>query len=500
MAFAYNRLVDEIGGRLSRLRDASEVTREVRDSWLDEPLPLSPWDIWMLLCLIRHRDRQQFVAETVAYRLQGDHNALAAMGAMGHPERPQQGIVPGLLDWEYYFHGRGCCLTHRVSGESIDVDFYDASADWIDDLFFIYYLRSLSAPEFVEARVLELHPSPETVVLAFDRLLDAGLLEMYPEHKVVRLAFPHERLAELLTSLEPRWKEIPTVQAVASALGDWLLLESLPDAPQEAVMANAAALRSERSRLLVAEFRGGPRRSEALEALVDLGSPDRDTVLRAALEELPSGTVSTALEIAEKVPDNRWCPHVAALLHRTDPNGEIPAPHVWVKAAEILLQRGMRPDLRKRLLANRSHCLGEAAVLALEYFPDVALQVFRHALRSPIPCNRATAASVLAILDTEWSRAELAAVLAESQDQAATAECRSALRETHALECHECVRDWELRNPHEPETGSWISMGEVFLRKSDSWIRWEMSIWHDRVLPLRANVPPRPKSRWWPWG
>jgi hypothetical protein len=49
---------------------------------------------------------------------------------LGHPEGvPQSGPVPGLPEWEYYFHGRGCSLTHKVEGDEIDVDFWDDSAE-----------------------------------------------------------------------------------------------------------------------------------------------------------------------------------------------------------------------------------------------------------------------------------------------------------------------------------------------------------------------------------
>ncbi len=79
-------------------------------------------------------------------RLQAEPAALAIEGALAHPEIPQQGIVPGLPAWEYYFHGRGCCLTHRTSGQSVDVDFHDATSDWIADYFFIRYLQSVRRP------------------------------------------------------------------------------------------------------------------------------------------------------------------------------------------------------------------------------------------------------------------------------------------------------------------------------------------------------------------
>src|SRR5262245_58438139 len=79
--------------------------------------PLSPWGVWTLIGLIRHLDRQRWVAGLVQYQLQGSGPELAAAGALAHPEGiAQQGVVPGFIDWEYYFHGRGCCITHRVTG------------------------------------------------------------------------------------------------------------------------------------------------------------------------------------------------------------------------------------------------------------------------------------------------------------------------------------------------------------------------------------------------
>jgi len=141
----------------------------------------------------------------------------------------------------------------------------------------------------------------------------------------------------------------------------------------------------------------------------------------------------------------------------------------------------------------------EAAVLALEYEPDCALKLLRQALRSSIPYSRIVGSAVLAIIDQPWSRRELAKVLEESDDQERTAECRAALLETHSADSHELVRRWEERNPHEPEVGEWITMGELSLRGMSHRIQFEMEQWHDRVLPLRSVEPKEPQRRRWPW-
>src|SRR5580698_2121393 len=86
---------------------------------------LSPRAAWTLLCLARHRKRQSWLAGTIVSQFGADLAALAVGGAFAHPDVPQKGVVPNATDWEYYFHGRGCCFTHRVTGEVIDVDFFD---------------------------------------------------------------------------------------------------------------------------------------------------------------------------------------------------------------------------------------------------------------------------------------------------------------------------------------------------------------------------------------
>src|SRR5579864_1051576 len=129
----------------------------------------SPWDTWTLIGLSRHRERQLWAVEIVRTRLRGAPADLAAIGALGHPDGvPQSGPVPGLPEWEYYFHGRGCCLTHKVDGDQIDVDFWDDSAEYFDTFFYTKYLESLRHPEPPEERLRELHRSTRPVRIAVD--------------------------------------------------------------------------------------------------------------------------------------------------------------------------------------------------------------------------------------------------------------------------------------------------------------------------------------------
>src|SRR6478736_4371624 len=78
------------------------------------PDTLSPWSVWALVGLLRHANRQAWVADVVSNRLRTSPRDLAAYGSLAHPqELAPQGIVPGFIHWEYAFHDRGCCLTYR---------------------------------------------------------------------------------------------------------------------------------------------------------------------------------------------------------------------------------------------------------------------------------------------------------------------------------------------------------------------------------------------------
>src|SRR5258707_15433403 len=78
----------------------------------------TPWETWTLIGFLRHRERQYWVRDIIQTRLRGDPATLGAMGALGHPDGVKcSGSVPGMPEWEYCFHGRGCCLIHKITGE-----------------------------------------------------------------------------------------------------------------------------------------------------------------------------------------------------------------------------------------------------------------------------------------------------------------------------------------------------------------------------------------------
>jgi hypothetical protein len=158
--------------------------------------------------------------------------------------------------------------------------------------------------------------------------------------------------------------------------------------------------------------------------------------------------------------------------------------------------------------------IGEGVLLALEHAPELALPLIRKGLLADIPINRIEVAAILAVINKPWSRRELLAALAASDDQEKTADARAALVETGDDEAQKAVLAWEARNPHENETGSYLEIGdrrlgpfftfgELALKNRTARIRYEMDKLHDRVMKLKHDVPPEPQGSrpWWRiWG
>jgi hypothetical protein len=225
-------------------------------------------------------------------------------------------------------------------------------------------------------------------------------------------------------------------------------------------------------------------------ALDDLDAVPLADRLESALRGPVGSVTSTALKIIVRRDDPAWCPSVHDLFRRLIPGGELPQPYLWAECQRFLLRHRYRSEeMRSALVRADGIAVGEAALLALEHDPGRALPLFRRALRSPIPANRSMAAAVLALIDRPWSRRELLAVLNVSDDQEATSQCRAALRESHDEEAQLAVEEWEQVNPHEPEPGPWITMGELALRNCSQWVRSEMENLHDRVMKVRDREP-----------
>ncbi|QDU53688.1 DUF6896 domain-containing protein [Gimesia panareensis] len=489
-------LAQELIQRLQAVTEDAVSLREFITVWLDRPWPLTPWASWTLFSLIRHRPRQEFVSQIVQERLGVDQLKLAKWGYFGHPEGLSRVAVPGLPEWEYYLHGCGCCLTHQQTGTEIDVDFYDETADWIDLFFYQGFLKSLRQPELWEARVLALHASIDTVQFAFDELQEQEFLEENPEHHACRLSFEITDLIPLLESLTKRHAEPETMLRLAAVIGDSPLVQQLldtTDIPPE-VTAHARRVTAAREQFLQDQYDLKKNQSLALQSLQENQSPDLDDFLKQALKSDNSSTLDTALDIITVTGDSCWCPLVSEVLQRVSFLGsadEFPRPEKWAQPLEFLLRQDYQFDRTIEFLSHvPKYALGEAAAIALEFQPHLALKLFREALRSSIPHNRETAAAILALIDQPWCQRELLQILNESTDQEATAESRAALKMIWNLTSKADVDNWERENPLQLESDEHITVVEALLLKTPWYVEFEMDQWRDRVLPLREIIPP----------
>jgi hypothetical protein len=156
-------VIDHIpGGKGPSSRLSSE--RE----FMAEPTQMTAEVFWTLVGFIEYLGLQRWVGEVVETRLMGP--GVSARGIQ------QRGIVPGLSDWEYWFHGIGCRFTNRKDGRQIDVDWHGGGVEYVDDFFFLGYLQSLKQPGPIEARLLQAIGRPEAVIDHLRALGDEGVL------------------------------------------------------------------------------------------------------------------------------------------------------------------------------------------------------------------------------------------------------------------------------------------------------------------------------------
>ena len=475
---------NQILNRLKMAMDASATTDVSLPRELAHPIAISPWAVWLLLSLALHRGRQQFVLESMTFRLNGDADALAHAGALAHPDCPTVGLVRHDTEWEYRFHGRGCAMTNRLTGVVIDVDFLDETADWITPFFYVNYLESLSGGDFALLRVRELYPTAETVELGFAELQWLGLLVRHNTDCAFKLAFDWRPLCELLEDIGRQWHDGRMKNLVAAAVSDWFVLGNKQAQADDCVLA--------RRRQLEQLCRRDDYAATAIQALADFDYPELDGELRRFLAGSVSRNMSKAVQIIKA--KGLAAAYTDALLDvssRIDPNAPAPAPFIWSTIAELLLKLNLKVDLHNSFLKIQSHVLGEAAILAMEFNLPCAMILTRRALRSNITYNRIQIASALAIIDLHWCHMELKAVLDETTDQESTTECRSALLESRNADVHQFVHQWERKNPYSPPNEKYLTVGEWAKQRNDATIQYEIQSLHDRIYPLRASFQPR---------
>lgn len=449
---------------------------------------LDHWSLWTLVCLVRHRDRQKWVGYIVESRLKGDLRQIGCAGAFGHPEAlPQLGDVPGEPEWKYYFHGCGCCLTNKVTGDRIDVDFTrEGGSHKIDRFFYSSFLLSLAKPKFPERQIRREEPLQHSWQVEIDRLSAAACIKT--EHGLqcttdgVKVAEAIEPLSNQIAQLL-EWGTPSALRKavyVALAIGDVMLASQL--ALQTDI---GAELRDEiahesdtvrQARLQFLKTAIGEKDSYGpsyLAAIADLGPELAEACVLAHLLQTPvDGTANTALEIMrawnqpnvvdvlKSLLDRRYAEATGfrsvlsrLTIGKRNQTDQQPRNYQVTQASLALLQRvradSLDPQFKSKvrfLVENAGGAqAGEAALLVYVLDRQSGLQALRRALSGKVPAAHKDAAAACVIIGSNETEQILKEALSNSDAQIQhTAACTLAAFSSEGA--RDLARSWFARN------------------------------------------------------
>ena len=225
-------------------------------------------------------------------------------------------------------------------------------------------------------------------------------------------------------------------------------------------------------------------RIHGLHALAYAGAEDLPQFIETALTKMDS--MHAVIEIIED--DPRWQTQVKRVFEKAITDNSYT--YNRIPAARYLAKHGYPADELIRGLLAKPRQLGSAIELALDYAPEHLGRLLRRGLRSHSSENRLHAAAILAVVDNEWSRRQLLAVLEGSTDHDATIEARFALRESREAAAYQAVDLWE--NEHPDTKGEYDTMArkkyapeggcELVLQRM-------MGASHDQVAKIRHRLP-----------
>ena len=352
--------------------------------------PLSPWFAWMTIALLRQHERQIWHQKTVNEHLKNTTT--------------QEGDVPGMPGWKYFFHGIGCCLK-SPSGEMIDVDAHELGPGIIDPWFFAWRVESLckntGLPEWHLWRWL---PSSAFIVETLADLRHAGIIEYPKGDHVFRLSSQLAGHAGKLASRD--WNTPPVV-----SLLEHMKMSEAASTP-EALHGNASY-----QSFLRNFFSDRKRANSVLPVAKQLIAHES---LRERCVQLLAGkidsTTGTAIKTLGMIADAKTDAAVCAAIARISPETHLPYPAY--QALCYLFERKIRREetltyFRRFAAVEKAHgfggnpYLGSYAELALLYVPEDAMALVRRALYSNTPLNVNGIAALLAAIDQPWCYREL---------------------------------------------------------------------------------------------
>ncbi len=387
------------------------------------------------MALYRHLERQRWVGQVAVERLGADLHRVGRHGYSGHP-RVARGVVPGLEQWRFEFHGAGLCLTHE-EGSALDVDFVDGSTQWIDPWFYEAFLDSTQEPQLAEARITFDGPIRGAWRVDLEPLRQDGLIE--GSHRIRLTPSGLEwasALSEAVGAFEESESEHDQI-AIALLIGDPVIAleQGLRDAEVERT---GDAVRHARTEVLLQRVRGEAD-GLCLMALAAINPGAAKKELgRIFTSQRDTAALAAALDLAGAWNTTELADGIERVLTATDGR------RFWERLhAAHLIMRWFGPTVhgprRARLavvLANPSPILsGSSALLRALLSPRDGLGELRRCLHSDIPIAREAAAAGLVLLGVD----EALQVLRD----AGTREATAAL--LHVNDGQEQVVSWDDR-------------------------------------------------------
>jgi len=443
--------------------------------------------LWTLICLSRHIDRQKWVGYVVETRLKGDLAKLGTAGSLGHPDDiPQSGDVPDEPGWHYYFHGKGCCLSHESDGTTIDVDFTDEGAsDRIDRFFYSRFLEDLKRPELPERLLQRKEPLEHAWQANIDSLVCEECLDAKRGIHVMQIG---KDLAERLDSILAHMIALAATSEPCSSrrlvfaalsLGDVLLVQQSAESANLGeeltlrISRAAAQAKQRRSDLLVETLRTTSSGADScrLAALADLGSSNAKSVVTECVFRTPvDGIANKALAILVSWNDQDLLMSLQGLLeHRFSQSFGLrsiartlvsgrgdedrqPREYQIVRAVTALLQRWavgtLKAELCDKIVALLESSVransGEAALLLYCFDHNRGLNRLKAALLGKIPAAHSDAAAACVLLGTPETKQILAEALNNSSLQIQHA-AACALKRFPSADARELAAKWWAR-------------------------------------------------------
>lgn len=367
----------------------------------------------LLVAAYKHIDKQKWVAEIVATILGADLDELGRLGGFAHPDHiPQEGKIPNLAGWRYFFHGIGCCLTHD-DGTQIDVDFPEGRYDVIDPYFFGNYLDSLPNPTELESRFVAPNSLSNAWMADLPKLATLGLIEESAFTLTEQGYLAAKERAPLWEKLEEQDNQFAKAH-IAILLGELLLARDFLSEEKEgesfskiSSLASEFEIDSYDSLMSSLSGKDNHKKKDILKAAASIDSVSAMKVVDHIFDEgdLDSSTF-LALDLINQIGPERYSNELEKLVSKAW-RGKPPQPGIRVQAVGLLMTLYSPDTLPKKLkkklikaLSKRLDRMGDDAAKLLYLLDDAAgLRLLKKCLDSKIPIVRDGSAAALATIN-----------------------------------------------------------------------------------------------------